>query len=351
LYNSLFESNQSRSNNYQIIKKNVDNLKIIQIGITLADKDGNMPNEISTWQFNFKFDVENDICTPESISLLENAGINFKKFLKKGICPSHFAEYLISSGLVLNDNVTWVTFHGIYDLAYLLKLLTNQKLPESEALLIDELAIYFHNYYDIRHLIKELNWLRGSLTKLSSYFGIQRVGSAHQAGSDSLVTSKLFFKIVDQFSDEIDLIRDKNTVFGISDENENYYNPRQQQSNNEIENFKLNNNKFVNAINYQNNQKKLMMNQKGMNVTDNTNQLQQSNYNALNLQNSMYYNNNYMNKFFVPQNTYYNSNVVVNKNNNYPLSQDHHKYEMMSRYSNNNVQNEEYYISGNIVSN
>lgn len=35
---------------------NVDMLKIIQIGITLCDDDGNSP-EIATWQFNFTFDL------------------------------------------------------------------------------------------------------------------------------------------------------------------------------------------------------------------------------------------------------------------------------------------------------
>lgn len=34
---------------------NVDLLKIIQVGLTLADEEGNFPQEVSTWQFNFKF--------------------------------------------------------------------------------------------------------------------------------------------------------------------------------------------------------------------------------------------------------------------------------------------------------
>lgn len=45
---------------YRRIKANVDILKIIQIGITLADEDGKMPTPISTWQFNFDFDIDSD---------------------------------------------------------------------------------------------------------------------------------------------------------------------------------------------------------------------------------------------------------------------------------------------------
>lgn len=37
---------------------NVDLLKVIQVGITLIDEQGNFPEEASTWQFNFKFNVQ-----------------------------------------------------------------------------------------------------------------------------------------------------------------------------------------------------------------------------------------------------------------------------------------------------
>lgn len=46
------------SSAYQIIKMNVDNLKLIQVGFTLTDEDGNFPEGVSTWQFNFKFDMK-----------------------------------------------------------------------------------------------------------------------------------------------------------------------------------------------------------------------------------------------------------------------------------------------------
>lgn len=37
---------------------NVDLLRIIQVGITLANEDGEHPIECGTWQFNFKFNIE-----------------------------------------------------------------------------------------------------------------------------------------------------------------------------------------------------------------------------------------------------------------------------------------------------
>jgi CCR4-NOT transcription complex subunit 7/8 len=37
---------------------NVDLLKPVQVGLTLADEDGNYPQDISTWEFNFHFSAK-----------------------------------------------------------------------------------------------------------------------------------------------------------------------------------------------------------------------------------------------------------------------------------------------------
>lgn len=42
---------------YQTMRCNVDLLKLIQAGITLADEEGNFPQDVTTWQFNFKFSI------------------------------------------------------------------------------------------------------------------------------------------------------------------------------------------------------------------------------------------------------------------------------------------------------
>lgn len=43
---------------YQTLRCNVDLLRLIQLGITLSDSDGNMPEGCPTWQFNFQFDLK-----------------------------------------------------------------------------------------------------------------------------------------------------------------------------------------------------------------------------------------------------------------------------------------------------
>lgn len=40
------------------MRVNVDQLKLIQLGVTLCDLQGNVPPGVSTWQFNFQFNIE-----------------------------------------------------------------------------------------------------------------------------------------------------------------------------------------------------------------------------------------------------------------------------------------------------
>lgn len=49
---------------------------------------------------------------PESIDLLKKSGIDFKRHEEEGIDVDYFGELLITSGLVLFDNVKWVSFHS-----------------------------------------------------------------------------------------------------------------------------------------------------------------------------------------------------------------------------------------------
>lgn len=43
---------------YQTLRVNVDMLKLIQLGVTLSDENGNVPPGICTWQFNFAFNLQ-----------------------------------------------------------------------------------------------------------------------------------------------------------------------------------------------------------------------------------------------------------------------------------------------------
>ena len=66
------------------------------------------------------------------MKLLEDSGFVFQKHKTDGIPHQLFAEYLISTGLVLNPRNHWITFHGSVDFGYLLKILIGQPLPNTQ---------------------------------------------------------------------------------------------------------------------------------------------------------------------------------------------------------------------------
>lgn len=189
---------------YKTLKDNVDLLKLIQLGLTFSDEKGNLPtcgtDKFCIWQFNFReFNPNEDVFANDSIELLRQSGIDFKINNEKGIDAKQFGELLMSSGVVLNDNVYWVTFHSGYDFGYLLKLLTCQNLPDTQNGFFELIHIYFPVVYDIKHLMKFCNSLHGGLNKLAELLEVERVGVCHQAGSDSLLTSCTFRKLKENF--------------------------------------------------------------------------------------------------------------------------------------------------------
>ena len=201
---------------YQYIKVNVNKLKLIQLGITLTNARGEQPPNTATWQFNLKFDIDKDNHSQESINLLNNSGINFHKIKKDGISHSLFAEYFTVSGMVLNDNITWISFNGLSDFAYLLKLLIGESLPNNSNDFLDLMKLYFPNAYDIKYLINENELYTGGLNKIANELNIERKGEVHQAGSDSLITSQVFFKLIENNTiNNNDLNYGKNILYGI----------------------------------------------------------------------------------------------------------------------------------------
>ena len=209
---------------YKSLKLNVDSLKLIQLGITLSNNKGEFPSPYHTWQFNFEFDYTKDKFSKSSMHLLMSSGIDFNKMKEKGINHKKFFEQFKTSGLVLNPNVNWVSFHGSYDFAYLLSNLLGNSLPKNEKDFTQILGLFFPNHYDIRILVKDKYYLKGGLNKLANSLDVERKGRNHQAGSDSLVTIDVFWKLYKNgLLTKDELVESKNILYGIlkgKDDNE-----------------------------------------------------------------------------------------------------------------------------------
>lgn len=221
---------------YQTLRCNVDLLKMIQLGITLFSADGELPpphsSEASgingstylnnlipcpcTWQFNFRFSLNSDMFAQESIVLLQKCGLDFDMHEKNGIDPLEFGALLMTSGMVLLDDVHWISFHSGYDFGYLMKIMLCKPLPDEETEFRHLLGIFFPAIYDIKYLMKHVSrnqsvnnspltasasqimsnlGQKSGLQDIADELGVKRLGTAHQAGSDSWVTGKIFWEM------------------------------------------------------------------------------------------------------------------------------------------------------------
>jgi CCR4-NOT transcription complex subunit 7/8 len=193
---------------------NVDCVKVAQISLTFSDAMGHLPPGCSTWIFQFHFDISRDMGSAEAIDRLQKMGVDWAKHASKGIMVNHFGELLTTSGLVLTDDVRWVSFHTGYEYAFLLskhKILLNiykkfiksilkigilmcKSLPTDESEFFELLHLFFPAVYDTRLLARAAEE-QPSIRPGKFVEEVEQGRLYRQGGSDSLKTAAEFFRI------------------------------------------------------------------------------------------------------------------------------------------------------------
>ncbi|OEL29778.1 putative CCR4-associated factor 1-like protein 11 [Dichanthelium oligosanthes] len=179
---------------YSLIKSNVDALHLIQVGLTFAASPSSPP--ALAFEVNLReFDPRVHRHAPDSVRLLASSGLDLAAHRARGVSARAFAALLMSSGLVCNPEVAWVTFHSAYDFAYLIKLLMGRKLPRSLPEFLKYVRVYFGpEVYDVKHMMRFCgDQLFGGLERVAAALEVQRAaGRCHQAASDSVLTWDTF---------------------------------------------------------------------------------------------------------------------------------------------------------------
>jgi len=195
-------------NNYAVMKANVDCMHLIQVGLTFSDYHGNLPTFGTShrfiWEFNFcEFDVTCHPHAPHSVALLQRQGMDFHKNRNLGVNIVQFVELMMISGLLCNSHIRWITFHGAYNFAYMIKVLNHRflhmqpLLPPNLGDFLQLVKFFFgQEIYDVKHLVRFCPNLHGGLDRVSESLGLDNSArKSHHAGSYSLVTLHVFNEI------------------------------------------------------------------------------------------------------------------------------------------------------------
>ncbi|GMH14310.1 hypothetical protein Nepgr_016151 [Nepenthes gracilis] len=142
---------------YQNLKENVDMLKLIQVGLTFSDKQGNLP-----------ISGTDKYCIWHSIFLSSIQTRTFLQTILSSCCAI--------AGSISKSTMKWALTQGGTCLIHVG--------------FVELINAYFPTLYDIKHLMMFCNSLHGWLNKLAELLEVDRVGICHQVGSDRAVHSE-----------------------------------------------------------------------------------------------------------------------------------------------------------------
>jgi hypothetical protein len=155
---------------YQHVRRYVNGGDIVQMGLTFAfvgDVEGEQaPSPPIALEINFDFNVNSPKYHGESIHFLSSQGHDLTQHSKRGVTPEFVCEGLLRHLPFGDGSVTWVAYHGDYDLAFLLRLLQGGD-HGSDALLT--LSCFFKIVGLSGHQMHRMDARRGLLAGLEEW--------------------------------------------------------------------------------------------------------------------------------------------------------------------------------------
>lgn len=191
---------------YQQLLVNVNGLKPIQFGLAFVHESAHLGlSQMSVYQFNLRFNKEEDMYTDEAIQAYDAAGVNLHRHNAEGIDLLDLGELLTTSG-VIASHLTWVSFHSAFDFGFLTRSLCGGALPADVRDFYKMFRKYFKVAYDVKQLLRHPAATRKnlkpkmSLQEVATTLKIGRTGVRHQAASDSILAARIFFNLKSELS-------------------------------------------------------------------------------------------------------------------------------------------------------
>ncbi|XP_078438621.1 putative CCR4-associated factor 1 homolog 6 [Wolffia australiana] len=192
---------------YEDVRRNVDGMHIVQLGVSLL--------------------------RPERQTL--HLAVQLQRL--RPVLPSHLrwdasVELLKNSESTLRGRENqwmgmpkpvWVTYHGLYDVAYLVKLLTGKPLPRTLPEFARLVGCCLGDVVDVKHLSRFIGGFHLGLSRLSEFWGVEVLDgwdgtTAHQAGVDSLRTGAVYLSMLSKFDEDETDDEFHGVLFGIEEE-------------------------------------------------------------------------------------------------------------------------------------
>lgn len=180
---------------YAAARVNVQLLTPIQLGFAVADGEGSL---LGVWNFNLRFDASTDLHLESALTFLTSAGLDLRRHANpsEGIECAELGQRMGASLLAMREAARgpcWVTFSGLHDLGYFLKILQPSQrsvLPATLASFRSALDEFCPQRCELKDVLPY-----GSLENWMKEMKVPRVGKAHTAGSDALATLMIYDRI------------------------------------------------------------------------------------------------------------------------------------------------------------
>ena len=131
---------------------------------------------------------------PAAVNILEGHGVNLAQHKNHGIYAHKLFLQLGLSGLVKNNNIHFIAFHGSNDFGHIVKGLDLgggpgiKKLPKRREDFLAALSTNFRNIADLKGMVAD----DVSLRDLCASLGVQQEERRYHAGPDSQLIMQCF---------------------------------------------------------------------------------------------------------------------------------------------------------------